>query len=117
MLATRPYYRSSFVFVEGPRASGLESFADPRLAKLRIGVQLVGNDLAATPPGYALAQAGSTDNVRGFTIFGERPAPQRMVSAVAAGDLDAALIWGPQAGYFAARASPNLEIHAVRAPA
>jgi mxaJ protein len=117
VLATRPYYRSAFVFVEGPRAREIESFADPRLAKLRIGVQLVGNDLAATPPGHALAQAGLTDNVRGFTLFGDGPAPQRMVSAIAAGELDAALVWGPQAGYFAARAPQSLDVRIARAPA
>ena len=113
---TRPYYRSSFVFVEGPRARDVESFADPRLAQLRIGVQLVGNDLAATPPGHALARAGLTDNVRGYTIFGDGPAPQRMVAAVAAGELDAALVWGPQAGYFAAHAPRPLTVRVARAP-
>jgi mxaJ protein len=113
---TRPYYRSSFVFVEGPRARDVETFADPRLAKLRLGVQLVGNDLAATPPGYALARAGLTDNVRGYTIFGDGPAPQRMVAAVARGELDAALIWGPQAGFFAAHASPPLTVRVAHAP-
>jgi quinoprotein dehydrogenase-associated probable ABC transporter substrate-binding protein len=113
---TRPYYRSSFVFVEGPRARDVETFSDPRLAQLRIGVQLVGNDLAATPPGHALARAGLTDNVRGYTIFGDGPAPQRMVAAVAAGELDAALVWGPQAGYFAAHAPRPLTVRVAHAP-
>src|SRR5215212_5070449 len=49
VLTTRPYYRSSYVFVDGPRAEGLQSFDDPRLRALRVGVQLVGDDLAATP--------------------------------------------------------------------
>jgi mxaJ protein len=113
---TRPYYRSSFVLVEGPRAREVETLADPRLAGLRIGVQLVGNDLAATPPGHALARAGLTDNVRGYTIFGDGPAPQRMVAAVAAGELDAALVWGPQAGYFAAHAPRPLTVRVAPVP-
>jgi mxaJ protein len=51
VLATRPYYRSTFVFVEGPRRAARRAFDDPKLRGLRIGVQLIGNDLAATPPG------------------------------------------------------------------
>ena len=115
VLTTRAYYRSAYVFVDGPRARGIDAFDDARLASLHLGVQLVGNDLAATPPGHALARAGYTDNVRGFTIFGEGPAAQRMVEAVAHGELDAALVWGPQAGWYAARSS--LEVRLARAPA
>jgi mxaJ protein len=117
VMTTKPYYRSAFVFVDGPRATGIERFDDPRLARLTIGVQLVGNDLAATPPGHALAQAGLTDNVRGFTVMGEAPTAQRMVSAVARSDLDAALVWGPQAGYFAARGARPLQVRVAQAPA
>src|SRR5436190_4834391 len=52
LLTTRPYYRSGYVLVTRADAEDpLRAFADPRLAALRIGVQLVGNDLAATPPG------------------------------------------------------------------
>jgi mxaJ protein len=114
VLVTRPYYRSSYVFVDGPRAHGIDGFDDGRLASLTIGVQLVGNDLAATPPGHALAATHNVENVRGFTIYGEGPAAQRMVAAVASGEIDAALIWGPQAGYFARRAA--LEVRAARPP-
>jgi mxaJ protein len=115
VLATRPYYRSSYVFVS-PDAT-LASLQDARLPRLRIGVQLVGNDLAATPPGHALAARGLVDNVRGFTIYGDGPAAQRMVQAVANGELDAALVWGPQAGYFANRAAPPLHVRVAQAPA
>ena len=116
VLTTRPYYRSTYVFVDGPRARDLARFDDARLARLRIGVQLIGNDLAATPPGHALAHAGLVDNVRGFTVFGEGPAAQRIVAAIGAGSLDAGLVWGPQAAYLAAHASPPLEIHRAAAP-
>jgi mxaJ protein len=117
LLTTRPYYRSSYVFVEGPGARGVATFDNPRLKSLRIGVQLVGNDLAATPPGYALAMSGHLDNVRGFTIYGQGPAAQRMIAALGTGELDAALIWGPQAGYFATRSTTPLELRVARSPA
>jgi mxaJ protein len=117
VLVTRPYYRSSYVFVDGPRARGVDHFDDPRLRSLTIGVQLVGNDLAATPPGYALALNGHVENVRGFTIYGHGPVAQRMIAALASGELDAALIWGPQAGYFAKPSRTPLELRLAHSPA
>ncbi|CAN7211652.1 substrate-binding domain-containing protein [Variovorax paradoxus] len=120
VLATRPYYRSSYVFVQpGARAEmadALRSFDDARLPALRIGVQLVGNDLAATPPGHVLARHDAVRNVVGFTVSGDGPPAQRMVEAVAQGELDAAVVWGPQAGYFAARATPALRLTPAAAP-
>jgi mxaJ protein len=118
LLTTRPYYRSSYVFVQrAANAHALESFDDMRLPALRIGVQLVGDDLAATPPGYALARHGAVGNVVGFTLLGDGPPAERMVAAVARGELDAALVWGPQAGYFAARAAPAIKLTAAAPPA
>jgi quinoprotein dehydrogenase-associated probable ABC transporter substrate-binding protein len=115
VLTTRPYYRSSYVFVNGPNARGLETFDDERLSRLRIGVQLVGQDMAATPAGYALAATRHVDNVRGFPIYGEGPAAKREIAAVDHGALDTALVWGPQAGYFAAAMRPALELRVARA--
>ena len=104
---TDPYYRSTYVFVS--RADrGLRSLAsldDPRLRTLRIGVQLVGDDGANPPPAMSLARRGIIDNVRGFTVYGDYAdkAPQAaVIRAVAHGDIDVALVWGPTAGYFAA---------------
>jgi mxaJ protein len=116
VLTTRPYYRSSYVFVDGPKARGLQSFDDARIRQLRIGVQLVGDDLAATPAGHALAAAGCVDNVRGFPVFGEGPASARMVQAVATGALDTALVWGPQAGHFVARAQGPVQLRVAQPP-
>jgi mxaJ protein len=113
---TRPYYRSSYVFVSRP-ATPIASFDDPALARARVGVQLVGNDLAATPAAFALAARGITDRVEGFPMMGEGPAAQRIVHALTEGRLDTALVWGPQAGYFAAHASPPLRVSVAVPPA
>ena len=117
-LNTRPYYRSSYVLVEpaGDPAPP-RGFDDPRLRRWRIGVQVVGDDMAATPPGHALAQAGAEDNIVGFPLAGEEPAAARMVRALARGELDAAFLWGPQAGYYAARAGVPLRVAFVPPPA
>lgn len=116
-LNTKPYYRSSYMLVEpATRRSPPRDFHDARLKQWRIGVQLVGDDLATTPPGHALVQAGATSNVVGFPVAGEQPAAARMVQALARGELDAAFVWGPQAGYYAMRAGVPLQLHYVPPP-
>lgn len=115
---TEPYYRSSYVFVfraDAPRP--FRTFDDPHLARARIGVQLVGDDLATTPPGHALALRGIVDNVTGFPIYGARPQAESMVEALAKGEIDVALMWGPQAAYYAKRQTIPLSIVPAAAPA
>ncbi|MBV8909823.1 MAG: quinoprotein dehydrogenase-associated putative ABC transporter substrate-binding protein [Gammaproteobacteria bacterium] len=117
MSTSRPYYRSTYVFVT--RASRpLQGLAldDPRLKKLLIGVQLIGYDATNTPPALALAERGLTANVRGYMIFGDyrRPAPTAaIVEAVVKGAIDVAIVWGPVAGYFARDAATPLRIEPV----
>ena len=117
VLTTRPYYRSGYVFVQRADAPDpVVSFEDPRLASLRIGVQLIGNDLAATPPGHALARHGAVDRVVGYPVFGDVPSAQRAIADLAEGQLDAAVLWGPQAGWFAARSPVPLRVVEAHAP-
>jgi mxaJ protein len=114
MLTTRPYYRSTYVFVFTDKKP-LVSFDQPNLKELRIGVQVPGDDLVATPAGYALASRGATENVSGFTVLGKGTSAERIVNAVADGALDAGVVWGPQAAFFARQR--NLEIAPATAPA
>ncbi|HSK09107.1 MAG TPA: substrate-binding domain-containing protein [Vicinamibacterales bacterium] len=113
-LPTQPYYRSTYVFVY-PAGRGLEiaSLDDPILRKLRIGVHIIGDDYSNPPPGHALARRGIIDNVAGYSIFGDYAQPNppaRLVDAVAAGEVDVAIVWGPFAGYFAKQQAVPLEI-------
>jgi mxaJ protein len=106
-LTTTPYYRSTYVFVQrrdgGPALTSLD---DPALRKLRIAVQMIGNDGVNTPPAHALADRGIVDNILGFTVYGdyrqENP-PARIIDAVANGEADVAVAWGPMAAFFASR--------------
>jgi mxaJ protein len=113
-LPTRPYYRSTYVFVyRRDRRIEVRSFDDPILRKLRIGVQMIGDDGSNSPPAHALASRGIIDNVVGYTVYGDysRPdPPSRIVAAVASGEIDVAVVWGPLAGYFAPRQKAALAI-------
>jgi mxaJ protein len=113
-LTTRPYYRSSYVFVtRRNRRLDLESFEDPRLRQLRLGVPLVGDDGASSPPAHALSRRGIVRNVVGYSVYGdyrEEAPPSALIRAVAEGGIDVAIAWGPLAGYFAARQSQPLRV-------
>jgi mxaJ protein len=117
VLTTRPYYRSTYVFVtRKERDLGIDSFDDPRLRQLRIGVHLMGDDGANTPPAHALSRRGMIANVTGFTIYGdyaEPNPPARLIDAVASGAVDIAIAWGPLAGYFADREPVPLALSPV----
>ena len=113
-LTTRPVYRSTYVFVYRS-AAGLRvrSFDDPALRTARVGVQLVGDDGANTPPAHALAHRGIVRNVVGYTLYGDYSTPNppaRIIEAVANGEIDIAVAWGPMAGYFAARQRIPLDV-------
>ena len=113
--ATKPYYRSSYVFVSRhDRNLQVTSLADPRWAQWKIGIHMVGDDYA--PPAAALARRGITKNVIGYSLFGqygEPNPPRKLIDAVANGDVDVAIIWGPFAGYFAKQENTALDITPV----
>jgi quinoprotein dehydrogenase-associated probable ABC transporter substrate-binding protein len=114
---SRPYYRSTYVFVSRrDRHLRVGSLDDPLLKRLRIGVQMIGDDFANSPPAHALSARGMIANVVGYSVIGnyaEPNPPARIVDAVAHGEVDAALVWGPLAGYFATREGVELELTPV----
>src|SRR4051812_19861502 len=113
-MTTDPYYRSTYVFVTR-KDSGLNirSMNDPRLHKLRVGVQIIGDDYNNSPPATSLSRRGVVKNVVGYTVYGnyaQASPTARVVEAVARKDVDVAIVWGPQAGYFAAQQAVPLKI-------
>ena len=113
---TRPYYRSSFVFVTRADRQPISSLDDPSLHNLKIGIQLIGLDGSNPPPAEALARRGIVDNVSGYLVYGDyRDANPgaAIISAVADGKIDVAIVWGPLAGYFAARQATPLRVTPV----
>lgn len=116
-LTTKPYYRSSYVFVtRRDRHLNIRSFDDPQLRKLEIGVQLIGDDYNNTPPAHALARRHIVDNVKGYLVYGDYrdavPTAQ-ILDALVKGDIDVAVVWGPLAGYYAQKSGVPLALRPV----
>jgi mxaJ protein len=114
---TTPYYRSTYVFVtRASRHLAIESFDDTDLRRLRIGVQVIGDDGVNSPPAHSLSRRGLAANLVGYSVYGDYRTdspPARIVDAVASGAVDLAAVWGPLAGYFAARQREPLHLSAV----
>ena len=114
---TKPYYRSTYVFVtRRDRGLSLRSFDDEALRHLRIGVPMVGDDYAATPPAAAMIKRGLAKNLVSYSVFGDYGQPNppaKLIEAVRTGEIDVAMAWGPLAGYFARAPDTTLVITPV----
>jgi mxaJ protein len=117
MVTSTPYYTSTYVFAtrQSQPLANL-SLDDPRLRRLRLGVQLVGDDGMNTPPAGAIASRGITQNVQGFALYGDyrRPdPPAAIMDALVKGGVDVALVWGPLAGFYARHSPIALRLEPV----
>ena len=110
--ATKPYYRSTYVFVTRKDDHlALTGLDDPRLKTLKIGVNSIGDNYTQTPPADALSSRGISSNLVWFTTFyDDEHHPGDIVNALATKAVDVAVVWGPIGGYYAKRASVPLEI-------
>ena len=107
VLNTNHYYRSTYALVyrAGTGLDGVVSLADPRLKDRRIGV------IAGTPPGSIMAQLGLIQRAKPYPLMVDRrhDSPgERMINDIRSGDIDAGVLWGPIAGYFAAKGGDKL---------
>jgi len=109
-MTTRPYYRSTYalVYVTGGELdirAGEDLIELPRAARdaLRIGV------FTPSPAAEWLARHGMHEQMVAYSALAGDPDvyPGKIIeNELLAGELDAAILWGPIAGYFAARAQP-----------
>jgi quinoprotein dehydrogenase-associated probable ABC transporter substrate-binding protein len=109
VLNTNPYYRSTYALVlrKGGGLDGVDSLADPRLKGKHIGVT------AGTPPASIMAELGLTQNAKPYPLVVDRryDSPgERMLGDIKSGDVDAGVLWGPIAGYFAPKSGGELVV-------
>jgi len=112
---TKPYFRSAYVIVYR-KDSGLNltSLDDPTWKKLKIGVHLLNADAENTPPAMAMSAHGVVGNLVGFTTFySDLTRPDDIIKAVINKQVDAAIVWGPVAGYFAKQSPVPLVLNPI----
>ena len=109
-LTSLAYYRTTFVFVYRENSPyDIDSFDDPDLKELKIGVQTSGSSIS--PTHYAIAKRRLIENQVAFGAEFSQPDPfADIVRAVAEKEVDVAVIWGPIAGYFAREQPTKLKV-------
>jgi quinoprotein dehydrogenase-associated probable ABC transporter substrate-binding protein len=106
---TNPYYRTTYALVFRPNSGldGIQSLEDPRLKDKHIGI------VAGTPPATILAQEGLMSAARPYPLMVDTRAtssPEMMTNDIASGKIDAGVLWGPMAGFYARHTTPALTV-------
>jgi quinoprotein dehydrogenase-associated probable ABC transporter substrate-binding protein len=110
VLSTNPYYRSVYALIyrrSNAGLDGLNMLSDPRLRGRRLGV------IAGTPPGNVMARLGLMDHAKPYPLVVDRrhESPgERMIEDIGSGGIDAGVLWGPIAGYFAPKAGGDFVV-------
>jgi quinoprotein dehydrogenase-associated probable ABC transporter substrate-binding protein len=106
---TNPYYRTAYALIAKP-GSGLDdvtTLEDARLKGKHIGI------VAGTPPATNMAAAGLMSNAKPYPLMIDTrvdSSAQAMISDLTKGDIDAGILWGPMAGFYARSADPPLHV-------
>nr|CAD6596629.1 quinoprotein dehydrogenase-associated putative ABC transporter substrate-binding protein [Rhizobium sp. TCK] len=107
---TNAYYRSSYVMLykKDGELAGVETLKDPKLADKRIGV------VEGTPPSANMAAAKLMRKAKVYPLMVDtRVAPSMaevMIRDMLDGVIDAAVVWGPMAGYYASKSGTDLAV-------
>src|SRR3954451_22515353 len=106
---TNPYYRTAYALV-AKQGSGLDdvtTLEDARLKGKRIGI------VAGTPPATNMAANGLMANAKPYPLMIDTrigSSAAAMIKDLMSGEIDAGVLWGPMAGYYAKQTNPPLHI-------
>jgi quinoprotein dehydrogenase-associated probable ABC transporter substrate-binding protein len=106
---TNPYYRTAYALV-ARQGSGLDEVAtleDGRLKGKRIGI------VAGTPPATNMAANGLMPNAKPYPLMIDTrfdSSAAAMIKDLMSDEIDAGVLWGPMAGYYAKQVSPPLHV-------
>lgn len=106
---TNPYYRTTYAIVTraGSDLDGIKDLDDPRLKEKKGKIGLVAN----TPPGNILARNGMIGLVKPYPLMIDtrvESSSATMIHDLETGRIDAALLWGPIAGYYVKKSAGRL---------
>jgi quinoprotein dehydrogenase-associated probable ABC transporter substrate-binding protein len=109
---TNPYYRTAYALIVKP-GSGLDDVAtleDPRLKGKHIGI------VAGTPPATNMAVAGLMADAKPYPLMIDTrvdSSAEAMINDLTSGTIDAGILWGPMAGFYAKKSTPPLHVTAL----
>jgi quinoprotein dehydrogenase-associated probable ABC transporter substrate-binding protein len=109
VLNTNALYRSAYalVYKPGTGLDGVDSIFDPKLKGKSVGV------VQGNPSANLVAAAGLMDKARPYRMMVDRryddPSAE-MVKAIRDGEIQAGVMWGPIAGYYASHGGEKLTV-------
>jgi quinoprotein dehydrogenase-associated probable ABC transporter substrate-binding protein len=106
---TNPYYRTSYALVakQGSSLDDVVTLEDERLTGKHIGI------VAGTPPATNMAANGLMMNAKPYPLMIDTrvdSSAEAMIGDLEKGTIDAGILWGPIAGFYAQKASPPLHV-------
>jgi quinoprotein dehydrogenase-associated probable ABC transporter substrate-binding protein len=106
---TNPYYRTAYALVlkQGSGLEAMDTLGDPRLRGKRLGI------VAGTPPADYLVLNGLMVHAKPYPLVIDTRVDSSAVAMMrdlTAGDIDAGVLWGPMAGYYAREAGAALSV-------
>jgi quinoprotein dehydrogenase-associated probable ABC transporter substrate-binding protein len=106
---TNPYYRTAYVLISRPGTGldGVDTIGDPRLKGKHIGI------VAGTPPATYMAIDGLMQNAKPYPLVVDtrvQSSGAAMMHDLAGGVIDAGILWGPIAGYYARQGGSALSV-------
>lgn len=106
---TNPYYRTAYALVTKPDSNleDVDTLEDARLTGKHLGV------VAGTPPATNMAANGLMAGAKSYPLVIDTrfdSSAQAMIEDLGTGQIDAAVLWGPMAGYYARKSDPPLHV-------
>ncbi|MGJ5086491.1 substrate-binding domain-containing protein [Bradyrhizobium sp. HKCCYLRH1065] len=107
--STSPYYRTAYAIVTKPGSdlADVTTLEDAKLKGKHIGI------VAGTPPATNMALAGLMPTAKPYPLMIDTrvdSSAEAMINDLKSGEIDAGVLWGPMAGYYAKQANPQLHV-------
>jgi quinoprotein dehydrogenase-associated probable ABC transporter substrate-binding protein len=106
---TNPYYRTAYALVakSGSDLAEVDTLGDPRLKGKHLGI------VAGTPPATNMAVNGLMTTAKPYPLMIDTridSSAAAMIKDIVSGEIDAGILWGPMAGYYAKQQTPPLRV-------
>lgn len=107
--STNPYYRTAYALVvrAGSDLADIDALGDQRIRDKRLGI------VAGTPPSTYLTVFGEMRKAKPYPLVVDTrvdSSARAMIHDIETGEIDAGVLWGPMAGYYAKHENPPMHV-------